>query len=78
MRAFILLKVNPNDTPHLMQEFKEAAYIQQADFIHGPFDCLLEVEAKSLDEINKAVLDLRARKGIVETLTCLVIQSWQR
>ncbi len=78
MRAFVLLKLNPNDTSHLMQELKAVSYIQQANVIHGPYDCLLEIEAASLDEINQAVLDLRARKGITDTLTCLVIQSWQR
>ena len=78
MRAFILLKVTPNETTGLMSRLQEHESIQEASLIHGPYDCLVEVEAKGLPEINEAVAGIRSLKGVVDTLTCLVVHSWQR
>lgn len=77
MRAYILLKVNPNDTTELMRLLRGVSGIQQANLIHGPYDCLLEVHTKSLEGINEVVSTVRALKGVTDTMTCLVVQSWQ-
>ncbi len=78
MRAYILLKVSPQETMSLMRNLKEEQGITQASVIHGPYDCLVEVEAKDLDEINQIMMRIRAMAGVIETLTCLVVQSWRR
>ncbi len=77
MRAYILLKVNPNDTARLMQELKEVQHITQASFIHGPYDCILEIHAKDFEGVNDVVNCVRGLNGVTDTLTCFVIQSWQ-
>ena len=78
MRAYILLKVAPQNTAALMQELKNNEAVIEANLIHGPYDCLLEIEARDLDHLNEAVMDIRALKGVGDTLTCLVVQSWRR
>ncbi len=78
MRAFVLLKVSPQETARLMQALKEEGRIQEANLIHGPYDCVLEVDGKDLEAINEAVMRIRSMQGVNDTLTCLVIQSWQR
>jgi DNA-binding Lrp family transcriptional regulator len=78
MRAFVLLKVNPPDTPELMSRLQKQECILEASLIHGPYDCLVEVQAPGLVEINEAVAEIRLIKGVVDTLTSLVVHSWQR
>ncbi len=78
MRAYVMLKVSPQNTADLMQALKDEAHVMEANLIHGPYDCVLEIEGKDLDVINETVLRLRAMEGIIATMTCLVIQSWQR
>ncbi len=78
MRAFVLLKVSPQETAQLMQDLKQEEQIQEANLIHGPYDCVLEVDGKDLEAINGAVMRIRSMAGVTDTLTCLVIQSWQR
>ncbi len=78
MRAFVLLKVSPQETAQLMQDLKQEERIQEANLIHGPYDCVLEVDGKDLEAINGAVMRIRSMPGVTDTLTCLVIQSWQR
>ena len=78
MRAYIVLKVEPQSTANFMQELKHEKPIVQASLIHGPYDCVVEVEADGLDMIHQVVMRLREMKGVIDTMTCIVIQSWQR
>nr|MBN1229487.1 Lrp/AsnC ligand binding domain-containing protein [Anaerolineae bacterium] len=76
MRAYILLNIKPQHTAALMKNLKDEESIISAGLVHGPYDGILEVKDKNLEGINKLVLRIRAMKGIVETVTCLVVQSW--
>lgn len=78
MRAYVLLKVMPQDTTELMRKLQDETGITEASLIHGPYDCVAHVEAKDLPGINDAVMRIRAIPGVLETLTCLVVQSWHR
>jgi DNA-binding Lrp family transcriptional regulator len=78
MRAYLLLKVTPQNTMGLMHSLKDNDHIVEASLIHGPYDCLAVIQGKDLDEINQIVLDVRNMPGIAETSTHLIIQSWQR
>jgi DNA-binding Lrp family transcriptional regulator len=61
-----------------MDRLQDQECIQEASLIHGPYDCLVEIQAPSLAEINEAVAEIRMIKGVVDTLTSLVVHSWQR
>lgn len=78
MRAYVLLKVKPQDTVALMHDLKDYSDVVGANVIHGPYDCLLEVKSKNLEGINKAIQKIREHGGITDSMTCLVTQSWKR
>ena len=78
MRAYILLKVTPQDTATVMRDLKNDPHITEAAFIHGPHDCIVQVEAKNLEGVNETVMQIRSMQGVLDTMTCLVVQSWQR
>lgn len=78
MRAYVLIKINPQDTASILRHLKDNERIIEASLIHGPYDCLAVVQTKDLDAVNDTVLAIRAMNGVTDTLTCLIIQSWQR
>jgi len=78
MRAYVLLKVKPQDTMRLMHDLKDNDNVLGASVIHGPYDCVALVQGLDLDELNKTVLDIRAQVGVIDTMTSLVVQSWER
>ncbi len=78
MHAYVLMKVKPQDTMRLMHDLKENKNVLQASIVHGPYDCVIVVDGHDLDDLNQAVLNIRAHAGVVETLMSLVVQSWER
>ncbi len=78
MRAYVFIKAAPKYTPQLMNDLQGEPHVVMANIIHGPYDCLIEVDAHSLDEINGVVERIRMLDGVQETLTSLVMHSWHR
>jgi len=78
MRAFLLLKVKPQDTMRLMHDLKDNQNVLSASVVHGPYDCVAVVQGHDLDDLNQTVLDIRSHAGITDTMTSLVVQSWER
>ena len=78
MRAFVLLRVQPQETMTLMHEFRKNDAIIEAAVVHGPYDCMLKVVVDDIEALNNLVNDIRIMKGVLETMTCLIIQSWTR
>jgi len=78
MRAFIFLRIEPQHTMGVMHDLKGEPQITEANLIHGPYDCLIEVDGQTLDEVNQTVMRIREMSGVDDTVTCLVVQSWQR
>ncbi len=78
MRAYIMLNVKPQDTAAVIQRLQGEPLIIEASLIHGPYDCVAHVESKDLQGINDTVMRIRSFEGVLDTMTCLVIQSWLR
>jgi hypothetical protein len=78
MRAYVLLKVQPQDTTRLLHDLQQNEHVLEASLIHGLYDCLLTVQAVDLDALNAAVLDIRSIPGVLESVSSLIVHSWQR
>ena len=78
MRAYIMVKVKPQHTAQLMQDFKSIDDVKEACLIHGVYDCVLTVKGKDISRINDVVAAVRELKGVVDTTTSIIIHSWKR
>lgn len=78
MRAYVLLKVKPQDTMRLMHDLKNHEKVLAASVVHGPYDCVVVVQGDDLDDLNQAIFDIRTNPDVVDSLTSLIIQSWER
>ena len=77
MRAYVLLKVQPKETDRIMSDLMalDSTPIKRVCMIHGPYDCIVELESRSLQAINDVVERIRVIDGVSDTLTCLVMRT---
>ena len=78
MRAYVLLRVQPQETTRLLHDLEQNEHVLEASLIHGLYDCLLIVQAKDFESLNAAVLEIRSMPGVLESVTSLIVHSWQR
>lgn len=76
MRAYVMIKMKPKKSAQLMQDLKEIEAITEACLVHGEYDCIATLEAKDLLGINNAVIQIRTMKGILDTMTSMIVHSW--
>jgi len=54
---------------------RQAAGVVRADATFGPYDVIAELEARDLSAVGRLVTDqIRTTPGVVDTLTCLVVE----
>jgi len=64
------------DQEHLAKKLLHLPGIERAQILTGSFDLLLDVKAKSIDELNELVVkELRKINGIAHTQTMIVLQE---
>ena len=78
MRAYVLVKLVPGSELEIMGNLQEMEAILGANIVHGPYDCVVELRREDFVGINDTIFQIRAMKGVVDTLTCLVTHSWIR
>jgi DNA-binding Lrp family transcriptional regulator len=78
MRAYILLSLEPGKEREFMRDLEDLQPILEANLIHGPYDCIVELRANHFEGINDIVYRIREMDGVTDTLTCLVTHSWMR
>lgn len=77
MRAYILIKIQPQETNALMDSLltMNRREIKQACLIHGVFDCIVEVQSRMFQGVAEIVEQIRSLKGVNDTQTCYVTRT---
>ncbi|MGH2749889.1 MAG: Lrp/AsnC ligand binding domain-containing protein [Actinomycetota bacterium] len=74
VRAYILIQTVTN-AAHVAREIRELEGVETADDVSGPYDVIVQLEAASMDELGKTVVNrIQAVEGISRTLTCPIVQ----
>jgi DNA-binding Lrp family transcriptional regulator len=71
-KAYILLKVAPQQEDRILRELSKFPSISESHKIFGMFDLVVEIEQKGMRDIMQAVAKIRAIKGVQDTITNLV------
>jgi DNA-binding Lrp family transcriptional regulator len=61
--------------PETLAKISSLPGVKDIEYIAGPYDFFLIVEADNQQELDKTVTSLREIKSIKETMTCLVLPS---
>jgi DNA-binding Lrp family transcriptional regulator len=72
IRAYVLMNLVTSDLSNTMLQLREIKEVKNADAVIGPYDCIAEIEADSMDMLGNVVVNKILRvEGVAKTLTCV-------
>lgn len=74
VQAYILIQTEVGKAAQVAKEVRAIAGVNSAEDVTGPYDVIVQAEAKSVDDLGKLVVaKIQAVEGITRTLTCPVV-----
>jgi DNA-binding Lrp family transcriptional regulator len=74
VQAYLLVQTLPGQAGHVAQAIRAMVEGVTADTVTGPYDVVAVLEAATLDELARLVLErIQKLPGITRTLTCPVV-----
>lgn len=75
MKAYILINTAIGKTTEVAKTVSKIKGVKKLDVIMGPYDIIIEIEAKDHDELSDVVLTkIQTIKAIRHTMTCPVVK----
>jgi DNA-binding Lrp family transcriptional regulator len=72
--AYILIQTEVGKATQVAKDIVGITGVQQAQAVAGPYDVIVRVEARNIDELGQLVVArVQAVAGITRTLTCPVV-----
>jgi DNA-binding Lrp family transcriptional regulator len=72
--AYILVQTEVGKAAQVAKDIVGIPGVQQTEDVTGPYDVIVRVEARNLDELGRLVVaGVQAVDGITRTLTCPVV-----
>lgn len=72
--AYVLVQTEVN-AAHVAEDIRKIEGVESADDVSGPYDIVVRVTARSMDELGRLVVTrLQGIAGITRTLTCPVVE----
>jgi DNA-binding Lrp family transcriptional regulator len=72
--AYILVQTEAGKAARVAEDIVKIEGVQLAEDVTGPYDVIVRVEARDIDELGKLVVArVQAVDGITRTLTCPVV-----
>lgn len=72
----ILIKTKAGKMEDVCSKVKDIEKVKEAEMLTGPYDIKVEIEGEDMSEIvNVTVSQIRKLDGIVDTTTCIYIDS---
>jgi len=76
MKAYILIEIRTGEIESVVQHLKRVAGVIEANMTFGPYDAIAVVEAGDVSGVGKILASgIQPIPGVVETLTCLAVES---
>ena len=71
MKAYILVQTEVGRSADTARTIQDLGGVQNVEQVTGPYDVVVEVEARNLDDLSAGVIArLHEIEGITRTLTC--------
>ena len=75
-KAFVLIETMVGRTREVVASIKQLERVKSVDTVTGPYDIIVVIEAKDLNEIGDLVTGkIHPIAGISRTVTCLAVGS---
>src|SRR5216117_629238 len=74
VNAYILIQTEVGKAAQVAKEVAAIKGVTQAEDVTGPYDVIVQAEARNVDDLGKLVVaKIQAVEGITRTLTCPVV-----
>jgi DNA-binding Lrp family transcriptional regulator len=74
MKAYILVNVRTGSIIEVMDNLRRVACVEEVNMTFGPYDVVAIVETEDIKALGSVIArDIQPIPGILETLTCLVV-----
>lgn len=74
MEAYVLVKTEGGNIKGTIEGIRKLKGVKEVNAVTGPFDLIVVVEGKDIDEIGEVVATrIRGIKGVKDTLTCIKV-----
>lgn len=74
LTAYILIETSPGSAGRVAETIRALPLVKEVHAVTGPFDVICEVEASSLADIGRGVVEaIQNVEGVGRTLTCLAV-----
>lgn len=74
MEAYVLVKTEGGNIKGVIAGIMRIKGVKEVNAVTGPFDLIVVVEGKDINEVGKVVaMRIRSIKGVKDTLTCLKV-----
>jgi DNA-binding Lrp family transcriptional regulator len=71
LQAYVLIQTDLGRVTDILRKVKEIAAVTRADSVTGPYDIIALLEAPSVEEIGREVVEsIQVIDGVTRTLTC--------
>jgi DNA-binding Lrp family transcriptional regulator len=74
--SFVLIRTEADKTKGAFAILTKLKGVKLAHTVTGPFDIILLVEAKTLQELGDVILSkIRGVEGVARTMTCVTVET---
>ncbi|MGH7425115.1 MAG: Lrp/AsnC family transcriptional regulator [Candidatus Methylomirabilales bacterium] len=74
VQAYILIQTEVGKAAQVAKSVREIHGVKSAEDVTGPYDVIVQAEARSVDDLGKLVVaKIQSVEGITRTLTCPVV-----
>jgi DNA-binding Lrp family transcriptional regulator len=74
VHAYVLIQTEVGKAAQVADSVRAIAGVTEAEDVTGPYDVIVRVEAKNVDDLGKLVVaQIQGVDGITRTLTCPVV-----
>jgi DNA-binding Lrp family transcriptional regulator len=75
VKAYIFIQTGVGRAAEVSRDIAAIEGVESAEDVTGPYDVIVQAEAKSIDDLGKLVATkIHAVEGITRTLTCPVVR----
>ncbi len=73
VRAYVLVSTTVGKEIEVTETAKKVQGVVRADPVYGEYDVVIEIEARTSDELKKIVYEIRRNPNIIRTVTLIVM-----
>ncbi|MBD3312423.1 Lrp/AsnC family transcriptional regulator [archaeon] len=72
--AYLLMNVKPGSETKIAEDLVKKKEVKDINIVYGAFDIVMKIRVKTMDKLQKFILDMR-KDGSIEQTTTLISTS---